>query len=191
MTGAGDYAAILETRYEVTTWSKTEDGALDALDIYQYDLIIWAAGDFEEPIGDEESDALFAAMLEGIPVVVSGAYIGDTGSESVQRDLQVSDAAHPLAEGFDLGEVIVFVPGPSGAEYETSVLEDGDGEEGTSIPFVRGPDSEDAGMPAIYALDDELSGMRLVLIGFPIYLLPEEAKTRLVLNMADWLTSVE
>jgi hypothetical protein len=33
--------------------------------------------------------------------------------------------------------------------------------------------------------------MRIVLIGFPIYLLPEEAKAQLVLNMADWLTGLE
>jgi hypothetical protein len=192
MTGAEDYASILESRYEVTAWSRAEDGALDTQDLSDYDLIIWAAGDFEDPIGDEESDMLFFAMLEGIPVVVSGAYVGDTASESVQRDIQVSAATHPLAEGFDLGEVIAFVPGPSGSEYETGVLENGsEAEEGTFIPFVRGPDSEDAGEPAIYVLDDEFSGMRLVLVGFPIYLLPEEAKTQLVLNMADWLTSLE
>jgi hypothetical protein len=191
MTGAEDYASILESRYEVTTWSNAEDGALDTLDVYDYDLIIWTAGDFEDPVGDEESNLLFLAMLEGIPVIVSGAYIGDTDNESVQRDIQVSDATHPLAEGFDLGEVIPFVSAPSGSEYETSVLEVGGEEEGTSIPFVRGPDSEDAGAPAIYVLDDEFSGMRIVLIGFPIYLLPEEAKAQLVLNMADWLTGLE
>lgn len=191
MTGAEDYVSILESRYEVTAWSIAEDGALDAQELSDYDLIIWAAGDFEDPIGDEESGILFVAMMEGIPVIVSGAYIGDTETESVQRDIQVSDATHPLAEGFDLGEVIAFVPGPSGSEYETRVLEDGGEEEGAFIPFVRGPDSEDAGAPAIYVLDDEFSGMRLVLVGFPIYLLPEEPKTQLVLNMADWLTSGE
>jgi hypothetical protein len=189
MTGAEDYASILESRYEVTSWSMAEDGALDTQELSDYDLIIWAAGDFEDPMGDEESDLLFFAMLEGIPVVLSGAYVGDTASESVQRDIQVSDATHPLAEGFDLGEVIAFVPGPSGSEVETDVMEDGGEEEGIFIPFVRGPDSEDAGAPAIYVLDDEFSGMRIVLVGFPIYLLPEEAKTQLVLNVADWLIS--
>ncbi len=190
MTDADDYAAILGSRYEVTVWSKTEKGIPATKDLLSYDLIIWAAGDHEKPMGEEESQALFTALLSEIPIIVSGAFVGDTPTQSVQRDIQVKDADHPLAKGFEADEVITFVTAPSGQEYETSVLKEEKGG-GISIPFVRGPESQDAGTAAIYVMDDETSNMRLVIIDFPIYLLPEKAKTRLVLNAVEWLTSAE
>jgi hypothetical protein len=126
-------------------------------------------------------------MLEGIPVVLSGAFIGDTDIEAVQRDIQVHDATHPMAEGFEVEEVIGFVTAPSGSEYQTSVLEDMGEEDGTIVPFVRGPESEEAGAPSVFIMEDEFTTVQIVFIGFPVYLLPEEAKSRLVLNTVDWL----
>jgi hypothetical protein len=191
MTSADDYAAILGARYEVTVWSKAQDGFPDMLDLLDYDLLIWTAGDFEDAFGDEESEVLYIVMLEGIPVIASGAFVGDTGTESVQRDIQVHDATHPMAAGFGEEEVIPFVLTPSGSEYETSVLEEVEEWDTTIVPFVRGPESEDPGVPAVYVVEDEYTGMRLVLVGFPIYLLPEDARSQFVLNMADWLVGSE
>lgn len=191
LTDADDYVAILSSRYEVTAWSVAEKGIPATRDLVGYDLVIWAAGDYEDPMGEEESQALLTVMLSKIPVIVSGAFVGDTPTHSVQRDIQVHHADHPLTKGFKADEVIPFVPAPSGQEYETSVLKGEKEGRGVSIPFVRGPDSEDAGEATVYVMADEQQGMYLVLIGFPIYLLPEEAKTRLVLNATAWLVSAE
>jgi hypothetical protein len=38
-------------------------------------------------------------------------------------------------------------------------------------------------------LQEDFSGLKLLYIGFPLYLLPEEAKTRLVLNAVTWMLS--
>jgi hypothetical protein len=186
MTGAGYYAAILEESHDVTVWSIAQKGVPDALDLLDYDLVIWTAGDIEDALGVEERELLYYAVLKGIPVIVSGAYIGDTDSESVQRDIQVKDASHPMADGFEPEEVISFIPAPSGKEYEIHLLAEMAGEENPII-FARGPDSEDPGEPSIFVIEDELSTVQAAFMGFPLYLIPEEARTRLVLNTVSWL----
>lgn len=186
MTSAVDYEFILAEDYDVTVWSTAEEGVPTPEDLLFYDLVIWSAGDYEDVFGDEESDTLFAVLLEGIPMILSGAFIGDTDVEAIQRDIQVSDASHPTVSGFEVEEVISFVAAPSGEEYEMSVLEDVE-DEGTVVTFVRGPESEEAGGPSIYVMEDEFTEVQVVFIGFPIYLLPEEAKAQLVLNTVEWL----
>jgi hypothetical protein len=188
MTGADDYAEILGARYEVTVWSTAEDGPLDGDDLFEYDLTIWAFGDYdaEEALGEEESDALLTVMFGGMPFIMSGASVGGSGTAAIQRDILISDAAHPVAEGFQAGQVIEFVSPPSGAEYETGVIDELGEDEGTVV-FVRGPDSEEEGAPSVVIQEDEFTEARIGIVGFPIYLLPEEAKTRFVLNMVDWI----
>ena len=66
-----------------------------------------------------------------------------------------------------------------------SVEEDG----GTFIPFVRGPASDESGAPSVLAMSDELAEVRVIFVSLPLYLLPEEAKSRLVMNMVDWMLS--
>lgn len=186
MTSAEDYVEILGERFDVTLWSKARDGSPSTEDLLGYDLIIWTTGDFEEAFDEEESDTILTIMLEGKPFIVSGAYLDDTASEAIQRDIQVKDADHPLAQGFEPEEVISFVSPPSGHEYEIGVLET-DLIEGSIIVFVRGPDSESAGSESILVAEDEFLRLHIALIGFPIYLLPPEAKTRLVLNTVEWM----
>jgi hypothetical protein len=186
MTGVDEFQSILEEDYEVSTWSTAEQGLPEVADLQDYDVVIWTAGDFEDAFGEPESGLLFALMLEDIPVLVSGAYIGDATERAVQRDIQVKDASHPLAQGFDPGEVITFVDAPSGEEYEIDVLSDlGDGE--TDVVFVRGPESESEGLPSIAVVSDAASSTRVVFAGLPIYLLPEEARARIVLNAVAWM----
>jgi hypothetical protein len=188
MTGAYDYAGILGSRYDVTIWSKASDPPLEPSRLLDYDLVVWAAGDFEEGLGELESELLFLLVLNGTPVIVSGAYVADTDEKSVQRDLQVKVADHPLASGFQAGEVIDFVAPPSGEEYEIDLLRETAGDDSIAV-FVRGRGSEDAGAPSVWVVQDEVSDVQVVFIGFPIYLLPEAAKTRLVENAVDWLLS--
>ncbi len=188
LTGADEYASILEEDYEVTVWSIAQEGPPDPEDLTKYDLAIWTAGDFEDPLADQYSDLLFDLMLEGMPQILSGAYIGETETEAVQRDIQVEDATHPLARGFKAEEVIGFVSPPSGKDYQTGVLEEFEADQGSLI-FVRGPDSEAAGIPSIVTLEGEFDEFQVVFIGFPIYLLPEVARSQLVQNAVSWLQS--
>jgi len=187
LTSVDDYRVILSGEYDVTTWSTAQKGMPTVDDMLDYDLVIWTSGDFESPLSDGQSDTLFEVVLEGIPVVLYGAFIGETDTEAVQRDIQVHDASHPLAEGFEADQVIGFVTSPAGSDYEMGVLEGLDGDQGSAVPFVRGPDSEKAGAPAIIVMEDDFTEVRFVFVGFPLYLLPEEAKATLVLNMAHWL----
>ena len=108
--------------------------------------------------------------------------------QAVQRDIQVYDNTHPLASGFEPEAVIPFVTSPSGSEYEIDVLE-GSSEDEETVVFVRGPESESSGVASLVVLEEEASGLRLVFIGFPLYLLPEETRARLVEDAASWLLS--
>ena len=119
-------------------------------------------------------------------MILSGAYVGDAQEQAIQRDIQVSDALHPIAKGFSAEEVIAFAPAPSGSEYKINVVEELGKDEG-SVAFVRGPASEKAGTPSIFTLAGESGGTRVVFMGFTVYLLPEAAKGRLVLNTVEWL----
>lgn len=188
MTGADDYVEILGDRYEVTVWSTAEDGPLDGEELFEYDLTIWAFGDYdaEEALGEEESDALLTVMFGGMPFIMSGASVGGSGTAAIQRDVQISDATHAVAEGFQAGQVIEFVPPPSGAEYEIGVIDELGEDEGVVV-FVRGPGSEEEGAPSVIIQEDDFTEARIGIIGFPIYLLPKDAETRLVLNLVDWI----
>ena len=186
MTSAQDYAEILQESYEVSVWSIAEAGLPSLDDLILFDLSIWTMGDYEEGLGIEASDLLFNLMFEGVPVVLSGAYISDSASELVQRDIQVNDASHPLARGFEVGEVIEFVMPPSGSEYEMAVLDEWTEEDG-DIVFVRGPNSEASEVPSVVAIVDDFSDFRLVYVCFPVYLLPEGPKEQFVRNTVSWL----
>jgi hypothetical protein len=186
LTSTDEYVVVLNDDFDLTVWSKAADGPPSASEVLEYDLVIWTAGDFLDAFGGDERQLLFVLMLRGVPVIISGAYVGDTNNESVQRDLQVQDSSHPLARGFDVNEIIDFVPSPSGADYEIDVLGSPESDDGTVV-FARGPGSEDPGAPAIVVVEDEFTGMKSVTIGLPLYLLPEGARRDLVLNAATWM----
>ena len=187
MTSVQDYADILlQESYEVIIWSLAEDGLPSLDDLAIFDLSIWTMGDYEEGLDIEASDLLFNLMFEGVPVILSGAYVNDSSTELVQRDIQVSDASHPLARGFEAGDIVEFVMSPSGSEYEISVLDDWTEEDG-DIVFVRGPSSEASGVPSIVAIEDDFGDFRLAYISLPIYLLPQGPKEQLVTNAVSWL----
>jgi hypothetical protein len=127
-------------------------------------------------------------MFEGVPVILSGAYVSDSTTELVQRDIQVNDPSHPLAKGFEAGEIIDFVAPPSGSDYEIDVLEEFTEEDGAFV-FVRGPNSEASGLPSVVTLEDEFGEFRLIYVCFPVYLLPQGPKVQFVENAASWLLS--
>lgn len=188
LTSAQDYYDILQDTYEVTTWSVAEGGLPSLVDLALFDLSIWTMGDHEGALEGEAGDLLFNLMFEGVPIIVSGAYVSDSATELVQRDIEVNDASHPLARGFAAGEIIDFVTPPSGSEYEMGVLEEFTEEDG-AIVFVRGPNSEASGLPSVVTLEDEFGDFQLVYVSFPVYLLPEGPKEQFVTNAVSWLLS--
>jgi hypothetical protein len=188
MTSAQDYYDTLQDTYDVTTWSVAEGGLPSLVDLALFDLSIWTMGDHEGALDGEAGDLLFNLMFEGVPIILSGAYVSDSATELVQRDIQVNDASHPLASGFQSGEIIDFVAPPSGSDYEMGVLEDFTEEDG-AIVFVRGPNSEASGLPSVVTLEDEFGGLQLVYVSFPIYLLPAGPKEQFVTNAVSWLLS--
>ena len=185
-TSADDYVAILKDNYDVTVWSEAEDGAPAATDLLDYDLVVFTSGDFETPFGEDESTLLATLMLARTPVLVSGGFLSEDADVAVQLDVQVEDASHPVARGFTKGEVIAFVPAPSGQDYAVQVLDEADAGD-SAVVMVRGPASKSPGAPSVLVLADESTGFAMVYIAFPLYLLPDEAKTRLVMNAVDWL----
>jgi hypothetical protein len=187
-TSADDYAAILKDKYDVTMWSEVEDGTPPVSNLVDYDLVIWTSGDFETPFGQEESAALGTLMLARVPMIVSGAFLDEEADVAVQRDVRVEDASHPVTKGFTKGEVIAFVPAPSGQDYAVQVMEEADAE-ATAVVMVRGPASESPGLPSVVVLEEESTGFKMMYVAFPLYLLPDEAKTRLVSNAVDWMLS--
>jgi hypothetical protein len=187
-TSADDYYAILKDKYDVTVWSEAKDGAPPVDDLVDYDLVIWTSGDFETPFGEDENTALLTLMIARVPVIVSGAFLNETAKAAVQQDVQVGDATHPVTKGFTKGEVIAFVPAPSGKEYAIEVLLESDAEDAVVV-MVRGPASESPGNPSVLVLEEEAAGFRMLYIAFPLYLLPDDAKTRLVSNAVDWMLS--
>jgi hypothetical protein len=188
MTSAQDYYDILQGAYEVTTWSVAEGGLPSLVDLALFDLSIWTMGDHEGALEGEAGDLLFNLMFEGVPIILSGAYVSDSATELVQRDIEVNDASHPLARGFEPGAIIDFVTSPSGSEYEMGVLEEFTEEDG-AIVFVRGPNSEASGLPSVVTLEDDFGDFQLVYVSFPVYLLPEGPKEQFVTNAVSWLLS--
>lgn len=186
-TEAKDYVDILADTYTVEVWSTQEDGLPPAENLLEYDLTIWTGGDFQQAMGEEESDLAFEIMLAGKPVMTSGAFVYDSETVAPQYDVEVYDAAHPLAQGFDEGAVIPFLPVWEGGGFETAVLDDVFEDETTKTPFVRGPESENPGVTSVFVMEDDLTEIRFVLVAFPIYLLPEPERARLVENSVTWL----
>jgi hypothetical protein len=84
--------------------------------------------------------------------------------------------------------VIAFVPAPSGQDYAVQVLGEEDAEDSTVV-MVRGPASKSPGLPSVVVLEEGSTGFKILYVAFPLYLMPGEAKTRLVLNAADWMLS--
>lgn len=185
VTDAADYADILTRTYEVTLWSEAKQGLPSLEDLGEPDLVIWAAGDFKAPLGEQESNLLLETMMLGVPAIISGGYLDDAADEAPQNDVRVVDADHPVLEGFTKNDVIEFIPSPSGQEYALNVMDPNDNE-GAALLLVRGPGSASAGAPAAVAMEDELGIVRIVFIGFPLYLLPDEPKEQLVKNAVRW-----
>ncbi len=194
--GSFFYDLTLYETYDVTTWSEYEEGNPTLADLQAYDLVIWAIGNCSgKAPSDEDAETLQQFVAEGGRLLIDGMNVGqdwngtpfydqvchaEASGTAPQVDLEVADGDHPLARGYDEGQVLSFVEGIE--DFEPDVLS---AKSDARAVFLRGPQSQEAGAPSIIAYEG--GGARIVYIGFPIYLLEQDAMDTMILNAVAWL----
>ncbi len=189
-TSANDFdRAADDLGYETTLWSTLLDGDVTLEQLQSFDAVIWCTGDYQEAEFNPETEdlsILFTYLGGGGRLVLSGAFIGspDDNEAGTLLDIRVVQVDHPLARGFDADQVIVLRRVSAEQDYAPFVLQETDEE---AIVFVRGPGSEFAGQ-AVITMDDDLAAKgRVLVIGFPLFLLPDELGDQLAGNVVSWL----
>jgi hypothetical protein len=189
-TSADDFAEVAsEAGYEVTIWSTFLEGDVTLEQLRSFDGVIWCTGDYQEPDStprEDDLDVILSYLDEGGRLILSGGFIGSTedSEKGSLLDIQVAQASHPLAEGFEAEQIIALEQLTNEQDYAFFTLAEADPE---LIVFVRGPSSEFAGEAIITASEDESFHNRALIIGFPIYLLPDEERHQLATNAVLWL----
>jgi hypothetical protein len=199
LTAFDAYLAILEESYLVSTWVASEEGEtkLTLDDLQAVDAVVWTTGDFWDDAPDEEDAELLESYIKkGGNLLITGGFVAfdwdhtsfieevlhaDYLSLEEQKDIKLEAPEHPIARGFEEDQVIVFVIPPSEETYSPNVIAPLDDAE---TIFARGPDSESEGEASIIAYQDKRS--RVVYVGFPMFLMPEEEQARLVRNVVRW-----
>lgn len=175
--------------YEATVWSTYLDGKVTLEQMQAYDAVIWCTGDYQEDESIPAEEDLFNIaeyVGGGGRLILSGAFLGFAGSSETGLlvDIQVTQADHPLAAGFEASQVLSLQRFTAEEDYSTYVLDEPDPE---AVIFGRGPDSEFPGAPVITVGTEEFSGGKTVLIGFPLYLVPWDEQNLLGGNAILWL----
>jgi hypothetical protein len=188
-TSAYDFADIAtEAGYRVTLWSTAVEGELDLIRMSSFDAVIWCSGDYQKEGGvpdAEDLSTLLAYLDGGGRLILSGAFIGpEEGERGLLLDVQVAQTEHPLAEGFDAGQVIPLERFTADEDYAAIVLSE---TERQAIVFTRGPDSELSGRAAIAVEEDVTVGSKAIWMGVPLYLLPVDERFQLASNALDWI----
>ena len=188
-TSAYDFADIAnEAGYQVTLWSTAVEGELDLARMSSFDAVIWCTGDYQKEGGipdPEDLSTLLAYLDGGGRLILSGAFIGpEEGERGLILDVQVAQAEHPLAEGFEAGEVIALERFTADEDYATTVLTETNEQ---AIVFTRGPESEWPGRAAITVEENATAGSKTVWMGVPLYLLPVDVRYQLAGNAIDWV----
>ena len=186
-TGASEFETILSSVYTVTVWSTSRDGIPTSDDVANYDAYIIDSGDYAYDVKDTETLSAFTSV-EGSGTM----FIGEQPLPLFQPqpakldDLAIADATHPIAFGFAADQVITLLPSES--DVPAIVLPDSRESFGqTDIVFNRGPNSAEAGRPALLAALNEQTGGHVILASFAFYRLPEEAQRTFALNAVKWL----
>jgi hypothetical protein len=191
-TGAAEFEAILSDSYDVTVWSTKHDGLPTEGDLTGYDAYIIDSGDYAFDTEDFEFFSVLASIEEG-GIMLIGAQPLPVFEEDYEpiEDLSVADTSHPLAKGFTQDEVISLLPSESSVPAIVITEEElfGPGDDEVAVVFTRGPDSPQAGTPALLVGSSNTGEgpERFILGGFAFYRLPEETQRTLALNAAAWL----
>ncbi len=175
--------------YPATVWSTLWDGEVTLEQVQSYDAVIWCTGDYKEEEMTPSLDDLMTIayyIADGGNLILAGAFIGESEDREsgLLLDIQVAQADHPLAEGFEEDQVITLERLLANEDYSPYLL----GEPGAdAIVFSRGPASESAGEAIITASEDEFTDSRTIFIGFPIFLMPYEEQLQFGTNAILWL----
>lgn len=189
-TSAYDFQDIaLEAGYQATIWSTSWEGEVTLEQMQAYGGVIWCTGDYQEAEMTPSLDdflTIAAYLADGGRVILAGAFIGsEAGRErGLLLDIQVAQPDHPLSSGLAADEVVTLERFTAIEDYSPYVLDETNAD---AIVFTRGPASEFAGRAVISVNQDELSGGRTVFFGFPLYLVPWEARFQLGENAIRWL----
>ena len=186
-TGAAEFEAILGESYDVTVWSIERDGVPTSSDMAGYEAYIIASGDYAFDVEDAEALSALENIESGGVMLVGAQPLPLLGSDHEPiNDLEVADDSHPLAAGFTPDEVLTLLASESGVP--AVVISDTDVGDEIAIVFTRGPESPEAGTPAlIAAIDEQDEVSRVIIAAFAFYRLPQEAQRTLALNAARWL----
>jgi hypothetical protein len=190
-TGAPEFEAILKESYDVTVWYTSRDGIPTASDTAGYDAYIIDSGDYAADLTDVE---ILAALeeAEGVGAMLIGAQPLPFFVEFAPiNDIQVADATHPLAAGFESDEVLALSASESGVPAVVVAEDESELGEDTAVVFRRGPDSPSPGTAIVVAAYDKETDVRMILAFFSFYQLPEDAQRTFALNAAAWLTRAE
>ena len=179
----------VEAGYPATVWSTSWDGEVTLEQMQSYDAVIWCTGDYqEEGVTPAEDDLLSIAgyLASGGRMILTGAFIGspEESESGLLMDIQVVQADHSLAAGFEVDQIITLERFTAGEDYSPYLLDAADSE---TIVFSRGPASEFAGEALVTVDVDEFTDSRTILIGFPTFLMPWEEKHQLGTNVVLWL----
>ncbi len=177
-----------------TILSIADDGSPDLDTLNDYDAVLWSIGDYCCTAPTEDAAQILADYVSGGGrLLIEGMFIATDWDSSdflletlgaelagfaPQLDLEPADE-HPLTEGFS-GPVTF-------TEQDTSLQPDVITPTGKAETiFVRGPESERAGDPALIAYEE--GNARVAYAAFPLFLLEDGDLAQLAENAVAWLT---
>ncbi len=185
-TGVEEFRSILGSVYTVTVWSTSQDGIPTGADVAGYDAYIIDSGNYAYVMEDTETLAAFENVEKANVMFIGEQPLPNFEPSPVSlNDLEVADAAHPIAFGFEAGQVLSLLP--SGSDVPTIVIPETPNLEEVQVVFKRGPGSPETGRPVVLTAVDSQKKGRIVLAGFAFYRLPEEARRTFALNAVKWL----
>lgn len=189
------YEVVTTAGYEPLIWSTSADGEVTAELLSAYRAVLWCTGDYQAEDGNpspDEIDLLTSYLADengAYPqrgLLLMGAFLSlaDDGERGLLLDIEVTQADHPLAAGFEAGQTVTLERFTAEEDYAPYVLRDVDAE---SVIWSQGPESEFAGEAVVAADEVGESGSRFVVMSVPLYLLPYEEGLQLGTNIVSWL----
>ncbi|HEY4689720.1 MAG TPA: hypothetical protein VIK33_10440 [Anaerolineae bacterium] len=189
-TSAAEIESILGSRHTVKVWSIEKDGLPTGTDVAGYDAYVVESGDYAFDIEDFDTLIAITGIQGDVMFIGSQALPLPEGDTAPISDLVVADARHPIAKGFDRGEVLQLKPSESGVPALIITKDVYDPSQGNfTVIFKRGLQSDRPGGAALIAGEGRPGDtlQRVVLASFALYQLPDDAQRRLMLNAVDWL----
>jgi hypothetical protein len=181
-TGVIELENALSTAFDVDVWSLAEGDTPAGADLDAYAAVILASGDYAF---DFTPLVLAEAISQGVWLIGDQVTPSADNAYAPLSDLEVQDVEHPVLQGFEAGDVLDLSASESG--LPSAVLKP-EGQSGLyEVLLTRGSQSDEAGAPALVAVENEEDGQRILIGTFAFYRLPEEAQARLAINAIAWL----